>query len=66
MGRLGLRRIGRNASQDPWVKLREMERKGEVELGTGELPPEFWTMRRGQDPKAMVREALREERDEGR
>jgi prevent-host-death family protein len=46
-------------------RLLELERRGLIRLGTGELPDAFWTMERVQDPEGRARAALREERDEG-
>ncbi len=48
-----------------WERLREMERAGEVRIGTGRVPDEFWEMRGIEDPEGKVRAALMEEREEG-
>ena len=44
--------------------LRDLERGGLVRVGTGRLPKGFWRLPRGRDPKAFVRKALAEEREE--
>lgn len=48
-----------------WERLREMERAGEVRIGTGRVPDEFFEMRGAEDPEGKVRSALMEEREEG-
>lgn len=48
-----------------WERLREMERAGEVRIGSGKVPDEFWEIRRVEDPEGKVRSALMEEREEG-
>jgi prevent-host-death family protein len=53
-----------NPRKDP--KLRAMERKGLIRLGTGRLPKDFWKMPRARDSRAAVRSAITEERDEER
>ena len=45
--------------------LRALERAGLARIGSGRLPRDFWKLRRGQDPEAAVRRAVRDERDEG-
>ena len=45
-------------------ELRDLERQGIVRVGTGRLPRGFWRLPRGRDPKACVRKAAAEERDE--
>ncbi len=49
-----------------WERLRKMERAGEVRLGSGKVPDEFFEMRGAEDPEGKVRAALMEEREEGR
>ena len=49
-----------------WERLRELERRGEIRLGAGRLPTEFWDMPRPNDPEASVRSAILDEREEGR
>lgn len=48
-----------------WERLRKMERAGEVRLGSGGVPDEFWRMSGIEDPKGEVRSAVMEERGEG-
>ena len=43
-----------------------MEKQGLIRLGSSRLPKRFWKMERGEDRKGLVREALLEERGEGR
>lgn len=43
-----------------------MERQGLIRLGSSRLPKGFWKMERGEDQGGLVREALFEERGEGR
>ncbi len=45
-------------------RLALMEQKGEVRLGSGEVPGDFWTLPRPKDPKGSVRSALLDDRDE--
>jgi hypothetical protein len=47
-------------------RLREMESRGEVRLGSGRIPARFWTRPRPADPTGAVLAALLDERDEGR
>lgn len=47
-------------------RLEEMERLGEVKLGTGHIPEDFWTMRRPEDPEGEVMQALLDERESSR
>ena len=44
--------------------LRDLERRGLVRVGSGRLPKGFWRLPRGRDPKALVRKAAIEEREE--
>jgi prevent-host-death family protein len=48
------------------ARLREMEREGLVRLGPGRLPEEFFEKERPADPGGLLREAVLEEREEGR
>ena len=45
-------------------RLRDLERRGLIKLGTGKIPPEFWDMPRPEDPGDGVLKALLEEREE--
>jgi prevent-host-death family protein len=47
-------------------RLRELESRGLVRLGTGRLPRAFWNMPRASDPAAEIRRALVEEREQSR
>jgi prevent-host-death family protein len=48
------------------ARLRAMEREGLVRLGSGRLPAGFFEKERPADPGALLREAVLEEREEGR
>lgn len=48
-----------------WERLRRMERAGEVRIGSGGVPDEFWELSGVGDPEGKVRSALMEEREEG-
>lgn len=48
-----------------WERLRRMERAGEVRLGSGGVPDEFWELSGVGDPEGEVRSALTEEREGG-
>ena len=48
------------------ARLRAMEREGLVRLGSGRLPAGFFEKERPADPGGRLREAVREEREEGR
>ena len=50
---------GRGARED-YLKL--LERTGEMKPGSGELPANFWDLPRPEDPKALVRLAVQEDR----
>ena len=53
--------------EDPEMeRMRELERKGLVTLGTGKIPDDFWELPRAEDPEGLVLKALLEEREEGR
>ncbi len=45
--------------------LRDLERQGLIRLGKARLPKDFWKLPRGRDPKAVVRKAVADEREEG-
>ncbi len=45
--------------------LRDLERQGLIRLGSGRLPRDFWRLPRPRDPKARVRRAVADEREEG-
>ena len=47
-------------------RLREMEAQGLIRVGSGKLPKGFWDAPRPADPEGRVRQALIEERREGR
>ena len=47
-------------------RLRDLERRGLIKLGTGTIPPEFWDMPMPDDPGDGVLKALLEEREEER
>ena len=54
-------------NEDPEMeRMRELERKGLVTLGTGVIPDDFWDLPRAEDPEGLVLKALLEEREEGR
>ena len=46
--------------------LAEMARQGLVRVGSRRLTRAFWSLPRPRDPKATVRKALLEEREQGR
>jgi prevent-host-death family protein len=48
------------------ARLRAMEREGLVRLGSGRLPAGFFEKERPADPGGLLREAVLEEREEGR
>lgn len=47
-------------------RLRELERRGVVRIGTGRLPDDFWDWPRPEDPDGLVLKALLDERETGR
>lgn len=55
----------KSAEEVEWERLREMERRGEIRIGTGGVPDEFWSMRGIEDPEGKARAGLIEEREEG-
>lgn len=44
--------------------LRELEKEGLVQVGSGRLPKRFWTRPRPSDRKGLVKKAILEEREE--
>jgi prevent-host-death family protein len=53
--------------EDPEMeRMRDLERRGIVTLGTGRVPDEFWDMPIADDPEGLVLKALLEEREHGR
>ena len=56
-----------DAETDEEARLQRLEAQGIIRRGTGKWPPEgFWDEPRVQDPEGKVRQALIEERREGR
>ncbi len=47
-------------------RLERLEREGRIRLGTGTLSADFWNLPRVEDPNALLRRALEEEREQGR
>ena len=47
-------------------RLRELERRGVLTIGTGKLPDDFWNRPMPEDPDGLVLKALLEERESGR
>jgi prevent-host-death family protein len=45
--------------------LRDLHCEGTIRLGSGRLPPNFWKLPRGKDPRGSLRAAAREERKRG-
>jgi len=43
-------------------RLRELELRGEIRLGSGRVPDDFWSMPMPCDPEGSVRQALIEDR----
>jgi prevent-host-death family protein len=55
------------ADEDPEMeRMRDLERRGLVTLGSGKIPDEFWDMPMAEDPEGLVLKALLEEREHGR
>lgn len=46
-------------------RLMAMERAGEIRIGSGEIPRDFWEMPRPKDASGGVRSAVAEEREAG-
>lgn len=53
------------SDEEEEMRLLDLQRRGLIRLGTGEIPKEFWTMERAQDPEGLARAALQRDRDEG-
>lgn len=53
-------------SQEEWERLKNLERKGVVKLGSGGIPEGFWELPMPADPDGLVRQALLEDREERR
>lgn len=52
--------------EDPEMqRLRRMEAQGLITFPTSKLPADFWTRPRPEDPEALVRKAVLEERESG-
>lgn len=43
--------------------LEDMERRGEIKLGSSRLPKDFWALSKPYDPEGLVRRALIEDRN---
>ena len=46
-------------------RLKALQRAGDIKLGTGKLPENFWDLPRPKDPTDSVRRTLIQERREG-
>lgn len=46
-------------------RLTRMEQRGEIKLGTGKIPADFWSKPRPKDPEGEVLDALLDERQYG-
>lgn len=55
----------KNVNDPRWIRLREMEERGEISIGTRSLPESFWRMKGSSAPTSSVRQALAEDREEG-
>ena len=55
-----------DAETDEERRLQRLEAQGIIRRGTGKLPKDFWDLPRPPDPEGKVRQALIEERREGR
>ena len=51
---------------DDRERLQRMAKRGEVKLGSGEIPATFWEMPRPDDPNGEVMQALLDERESSR
>lgn len=62
--------VARLAPVSPTKHAREamikMEKEGLISLGSGKIPEDFWELPRPDDPKSKMRQALVEERENGR
>lgn len=47
-------------------RLKEMERRGLIKLGSGSIPSHFWDMSRPEDPEGGAVQALLDERESSR
>lgn len=47
-------------------RLKQMEARGEIKLGSGKIPDAFWEMPRPEDPEGEVMQALLDERESAR
>jgi prevent-host-death family protein len=47
------------------ARLRDLQRRGLIRLGTGAVPEEYWSMELPEDPNGLLRAALEAERAEG-
>lgn len=47
-------------------RLARMAERGEIKLGSGRIPADFWTMARPEDPEGEVMQALLDERESSR
>jgi prevent-host-death family protein len=54
------------SGEDEDQRMRNMEVRGLVRVGSGRLPRGFWDARRPDDPAGSIRRALLEEREESR
>ncbi|MBA2691962.1 MAG: hypothetical protein H0U65_05635 [Rubrobacter sp.] len=70
IGRLAKRKEIREREGEPpgdseeWRRLKRMEERGEVSLGGGSLPDEFWSLPLPEDSTGSVRKAVLEDREE--
>ena len=51
---------------DDHDRLARMAERGEIKLGSGRIPADFWTMARPEDPSGEVMQALLDERESSR
>ena len=51
---------------DDHDRLARMAERGEIKLGSGRIPADFWTMARPEDPRGEVMQALLDERESSR
>lgn len=61
-----LPREGIKERLDDHERLRQMEERGEIKLGSGKIPDDFWEMPRPEDPEGEVMQALLDERESAR
>lgn len=50
---------------DDHERLARMEERGEIKLGSGKIPADFWSKPRPQDPEEEVLGALLDQRESG-